>query len=50
MKVLFDTNVILDLLLNRQPYVDAAALLVAKVERGQLEGYLGVTTVPRFFI
>ncbi|MCC6374923.1 MAG: PIN domain-containing protein [Moraxellaceae bacterium] len=49
MKVLFDTNVILDLLLNRQPYVDAAALLVAKVERGQLEGYMGATTVTTLF-
>jgi predicted nucleic acid-binding protein len=45
MTVLFDTNVILDLLLEREPFVDAAEKLMAKVERGEIVGMLGATTV-----
>ena len=45
MKILFDTNVILDLLLKRESfYVDAHAL-VAKVELGEIKGYLCATTI-----
>lgn len=49
MKVLFDTNVILDLLLARQPYEREAARLVAAVERSQLTGYLCATTITTLF-
>lgn len=45
MKILFDTNVILDLLLERQPFVAYAQLLFEKVESNQIEGYLGATTI-----
>jgi len=45
MKVLFDTNVILDVLLAREPFVAASARLVGCVETGALEGLLGATTV-----
>lgn len=45
MKVLFDTNVILDVLLERQPFVEAAVELLVKVENGDLIGYLGATTL-----
>lgn len=45
MRVLFDTNVILDVLLHRQPFRDSAAPLVAKVESGDLTGILGATTL-----
>jgi len=44
-KVLFDTNVVLDFLLDRQPFSAAATRLVARVERGELEGLLGATTL-----
>jgi predicted nucleic acid-binding protein len=44
-KVLFDTNVVLDLLLDRVPFAAAAAELAARVERGELAGYLGATTI-----
>jgi predicted nucleic acid-binding protein len=44
-KVLFDTNVILDLLLDRAPFSAVAAQLCARVERGDLEGCLCATTV-----
>ncbi len=45
MRVLFDTNVILDVLLDRQPFNDSASPLFAKVEQGDLTGVLGATTL-----
>jgi len=45
MRVLFDTDITLDLLLDRQPHSDNAALLFSKAERGEIEGYLCATTV-----
>jgi predicted nucleic acid-binding protein len=44
-KVLFDTNVILDLILERHPFHASAAALVAKVERREVVGVLGATTL-----
>jgi predicted nucleic acid-binding protein len=47
-RVLFDTNVVLDVLLDRQPYVAASAAAWAVVETGALEGMLAahaVTTI-----
>ncbi|MGL4610184.1 MAG: PIN domain-containing protein [Trueperaceae bacterium] len=49
MKVLFDTNVILDVLLQRQPYDVAATKLMAAAELSQISGYLGATTVTTVF-
>ncbi|NOX87460.1 MAG: PIN domain-containing protein [Calditrichaeota bacterium] len=45
MKVLFDTNVVLDFLLDRQPFADDAASLFARVEYSEMNGYLCATTV-----
>lgn len=45
MRVLFDTNVVLDLLLDRMPFANNAASLFAKVERSEITGYLCATTV-----
>ena len=45
MKVLFDTNVILDLLLKRDPFHEDAYALVSKVELGEIKGYLCATTI-----
>src|SRR5258708_39660025 len=47
-RVLFDTNVVLDVLLDRQPYADASATAWAAVETGNAEGMLAahaVTTI-----
>ena len=47
-RVLFDTNVILDVLLERQPHVQASAVAWATVESGQVKGMLvahAVTTI-----
>jgi predicted nucleic acid-binding protein len=45
MKVLFDTNVILDVLLARAPHAEAAAQLLSLVDRGKIKGVVCATTV-----
>lgn len=45
MRILFDTNVVLDLLLDREPHATAAARLVSRVERGDVAGTLCATAV-----
>ena len=45
MRVLVDTNVVLDLLLAREPFVHDAARIFAMVERGEIEGLLCATTL-----
>ncbi|MBI4371004.1 MAG: PIN domain-containing protein [Elusimicrobia bacterium] len=45
MKVLVDTNVVLDLLLDREPFSDSAARLFSLIEEGRVTGYLCATTL-----
>ena len=45
MKVLFDTNVVLDVLLSRAPHVEVSTLLLNLVDRGKIEGLLCATTI-----
>ena len=45
MRILFDTNVLLDVLLDRPPHAAEASQLMALVERKRIEGLLGATTV-----
>lgn len=45
MRVLFDTNVVLDVLLARTPHAEVAARLFNLVDRGVMEGLLCATTV-----
>ncbi len=45
MKILFDTNIILDVLLNRKAFVELSANLVGAVENKHIEGYLCATTI-----
>jgi predicted nucleic acid-binding protein len=45
LKVLFDTNIILDVLLDRELFIDLSASLVSLVETNVIEGYLCATTV-----
>jgi predicted nucleic acid-binding protein len=49
MKTLFDTNVILDLLLDREPFVTDAALLLSKVEQSEIIGFICATTVTTIY-
>ncbi len=45
MKILFDTNMALDLLLDRQPFSTPAARLFALADEGVIEGCVCATTV-----
>lgn len=49
MRVLFDTNVILDVLLEREPFVNDALYLLAKVERAEITGFICATTVTTIY-
>ena len=48
-QVLFDTNVVLDVLLNRQPWVLEAQELWDLVDDGQIEGYISAITLSNMF-
>ena len=49
MKVLIDTNVVLDLLLEREPFVEIAIAVFEQIERGNLDGYIAATTLTNIF-
>jgi predicted nucleic acid-binding protein len=45
LKVIVDTNVVLDVLLARQPFAPAAAKLFALIEQSRIEAWVCATTV-----
>ncbi|OKY73682.1 MAG: twitching motility protein PilT [Desulfobulbaceae bacterium DB1] len=45
MKILFDTNVILDVLLDREPFSRDASILLCKVEQSEIIGFVCATTI-----
>jgi len=45
LRILFDTNIILDVLLNRKKFVELSSNLVGMVESKKIEGYLCATTI-----
>ncbi|MGV8073945.1 MAG: PIN domain-containing protein [Syntrophobacteraceae bacterium] len=45
MRVLFDTNVVLDLLFDREPFSLDAAGCFSRVETGEIDGWLCATTL-----
>ena len=49
MKFLIDTTVVLDLMLDRAPFADDAALLFEQAERGNISAVLCGTTVTTIF-
>lgn len=49
MKVLIDTNVVLDVILEREPFVESAIALFALIEAGKLQGYITATTITNIF-
>jgi predicted nucleic acid-binding protein len=48
-RVLFDTNVLMDVLLDRQLFVDESAQVVDQVVRGAVTGLICATTVTTIF-
>lgn len=49
MKVLFSTNVLLDVFLEREPFFEASAQTIGLAEKGELEGWICGTTVTTIF-
>lgn len=49
MKVLFDTNIILDVMLLRKPFFEDSSLLLAETENNRIKGYICATTVTTIF-
>jgi len=49
MKVLFDTNVLLDVFLERESFFEASAGAIGLAEQGKIEGWIGGTTVTTIF-
>ena len=49
MNALFDTNALLDVILDRPPFSTPATSLMAEVERGNLQGYLCATTITTVY-
>jgi predicted nucleic acid-binding protein len=48
-KILIDTNVVLDLLLEREPFVESTLALFDQIEQGKLDGYIAATTITNIF-
>jgi predicted nucleic acid-binding protein len=49
LKLLLDTNIVLDLLLDQMPFSDFAAELFSNVEEGTIIGYLCGTTITTVY-
>ena len=49
MRVLLDTNIILDVLLDREPFVTDAQALFEAIESQSVEGYVTATTLTDIF-
>lgn len=49
MRVLIDTNVVLDFLQEREPFVENAARLFERVDAGEIEGFIAATTVTNIY-
>jgi predicted nucleic acid-binding protein len=49
MKVLIDTNIALDVILEREPFVESATEVFGLVEAGKLQGYVAATTITNIF-
>jgi predicted nucleic acid-binding protein len=49
MRVLVDTNVVLDFLQDRVPFADNAARLFERIDAGEIEGYIAATTITNIY-
>lgn len=49
MKLLIDTNIILDFLLQREPFFQNADLLFQAIDSGQIVGYVTATTLTDIY-
>ncbi|MDX2242749.1 MAG: PIN domain-containing protein [Leptolyngbyaceae cyanobacterium bins.302] len=49
MRVLIDTNVVLDFLQKREPFAEYAARLFARIDAGEVEGFIAATTITNIY-
>ena len=49
MRALLNTNVLLDVLLDREPFSTQSAQVLSRAERGEISGYACATTVTTIF-
>ncbi|HEX6042405.1 PIN domain-containing protein [Longimicrobium sp.] len=49
MKLLLDVNVVLDVALNRPPFVVDAALVLSAIDQGRAEGFVAAHTITTAF-
>lgn len=49
MVILVDTNIILDLFMNREPYVEDARIIMTKCAEREVTGYLAAHSIPNLF-
>ncbi|WP_324704288.1 PIN domain-containing protein [Lyngbya sp. CCY1209] len=49
MRVLIDTNVVLDFLQEREPFLDNAARLFERIDAGEIEGLIAATTITNIY-
>ena len=50
MKVMFDTNIILDLLLNRQPFCEMSARVIDLSATKVIEGYVSASAITDIYL
>jgi predicted nucleic acid-binding protein len=49
MRVLVDTNIVLDFLQEREPFVEDAAKLFERIDVGEIEGFIAATTITNIY-
>ena len=49
MRILIDTNVVLDFLQEREPFVEDAAKLFEKIDAGEKSGFIAATTITNIY-
>lgn len=49
MVILVDTNIVLDVLLNREPYAEQARMIMTGCAERKVVGYLAVHSIPNLF-
>lgn len=49
MRILVDTNIILDILLKREPHDKAAQVILTKCAEREITGYLAAHSIPNIF-
>ncbi len=49
MTILVDTNVVLDILLEREPHAGEARFILSKCAKREVDGYLAAHSIPNLF-